>query len=96
MLSFTFKVSKASNKRRCTKKRTNGLIAGQGRHAHIKSTDSSIYANLTHLNIILSFTFKVSIASNKKKCTKNEQMVLLLGKENTPTSNQLTIVFALT
>ena len=30
----------------------------------------SISTNLTHFNIILLFTFKVSIASNKKKCTK--------------------------
>ena len=66
-------------------------MPGRGRHTHIKTTDNSIYINLTHLNIILSFTSEVSIASNKRNCTKKEQMLLLLGEEDTPTSKQLTI-----
>ena len=56
-----------------------------------------ICTNLTHLNIMLSFTFKVLIANNKMKCIfKNEQTVLLLGEEDTPTTKQLMLVFALT
>ena len=70
ILSFTSKVSIVSNKKKCTRKCTNGLIAGQGRHTHIKTTNVSTCTNLTHLNITLSFTSKVSIVSNKKKCTR--------------------------
>ena len=54
-MSLTFKVSTGSNKRKYTKKYTNGLIAGLERYTHIKTTDDSICTNLTHLNIILSF-----------------------------------------
>ena len=69
-MSFIFKVSTGSNKRKCTKKYTNGLIAGQERHTYIKTTNDSTSTNLTHLNIILLFTSKVLIASNKRICTK--------------------------
>ena len=98
ILSFTLKVSIAYNKRKCTKKWTNGLSVDQGRHTHNKTTKVNICTNLTHLNIMLSnsFIFKVSIASNKKKCTKNKQMVLFLGEKDTPTTKQLMLVFALT
>ena len=70
----------ASNKRKCAKKLTNGLIAGRERHTHIKRTDDSIYINLTHLYIILSFISEVSIASNKRKCTKKLRNGLIAGR----------------
>ena len=52
---------------------------------------------MTHLNIILSFrfTFKVSIASNKRNVIKSEQIALLLGEEDTSTTKQLTLLFPL-
>ena len=58
---------------------TNGLIAGLERHTHIKTTNDIICTNLTHLNIILSFIFKVSKASYKRKCTKKWTNGLIAG-----------------
>ena len=76
-----FKVSKASNKRKCSKKWTNGLIAGWERHTHIKTIDDNICTNMKHLNIISSLTFIVSIASNKSKCSKKRTNGLFAGWE---------------
>ena len=59
------------------------FIAGRERHTHMKITDNNTCTRLTYLNITLLFTFKQLKASSKSKCTKNEQMVLLLGGKNT-------------
>ena len=95
ILSFTLKVSIAFNKRECIKKWTNSLIASERRRTDNKATKVNICTHLTNLNVMLSnsFIFKVIIASNKKKCTKNKQMVLLLGEEDKPTTKQLALVF---
>ena len=79
--SFTFIDSIASNKRKCTKKWTNGLIARWKRHIRIKTTGDVNSTNLTHLNIMSLITFIVSIASNKRKCTKKWTNGLIAGWE---------------
>ena len=93
---FTFKVSKASIKGKCTKKWTNDLIAGWERHIHVKTTDDNICTNLKHLNIISTFTFIVSIASNKRKCSKIWTNGLIAGWQRNKIWKQLIIIFALT
>ena len=74
----------------------NSLIAGLGRHAHIKPTNDSIRTKLTHLKIISSFTLKVSIASNNKKCTKKINKWSYCRTRKTNTTKKLTLVFAVT
>ena len=59
-------------------------------------TNDNIRNNLTHLNITCRSHSKSQQATIKGNVLKNIQMVLLLGKKDTPTSKQLTIVFVLT
>ena len=63
-----------------------------GRHGHINENNDSIHTKMIHLKIILSITFKVSIASNKRKWTNS----LIARCARHATTKQPMIIYALT